>query len=212
VAASLLGGLSAAEVAPLGDLTCGDILAQGGYLFIAGISGAGDASLMERLCYRRGDLSFMVDAPDGLRGYVTIRSPKAALQYVRIYTSPMTAKCLREPWWVEVIPQRELDDGVLLGSRRRVFWLGGVDAQSGSFGVLSDHDWGRSGLRAPAVRREGDRFVVTRFLVVVTARRNRTHRVYEVAETVSVTGCLERRVLRRARYVGPTLEVPVELM
>jgi len=212
VAASLDLPVGPESVVVLENVECPGLVPTRARLFIAGVSGAGDQSVMERLCYEGPNSSFVVREPQDLRGLVAVQSTTAALTYARLFTSPATAKCLPQPWWIEVVPRRELDHGLLLGIRRKVYFLGSVDAPSGTLGVLSEADWDRSGLRLAAVSRRGASFVVKRALFEATTRSPRTHTVWEVSETVGPDGAFERRTSRRLTRWRLNLNVAVDIM
>lgn len=177
-------------------------------LLIAGHVGDGDVSVLERLCYKGPSGFVVVDSPRKLRGLVSIESAEAALRYARLFTSPATVKCLRQPWWCEVMPRSSATDELLFG-REFSPWVPEETARSGSFGILSDADWRGSGLDAASVRDTGEEFVITRPLARLSYGKPRTDRVYLVEESVSCEGRLWRAL--RGRVSLPHVEVFVPL-
>lgn len=131
-----------------------------------GSKGAGDRVLLlpdgvppnpgtplRELCVVRG--------PADLTGAVRLAASADALAYVRLFTSPALARCMREQVY-EVMPvgtlEREAAFGTDLG--RLSLRMGG-----GVCGVLLDEEWHGCGLDAPTVESLPDGwFIVTRWV------------------------------------------------
>jgi len=181
-----------------------------GELVVAGLFADGDSSLCERLLYRRSDLSVVVDSPRRLRGLVRIEDRQSALNCARLLTSPATMKCFRQPWWCEVMPESAVSDALLYG-REYSPWVPGSYAASGTFGILSEEDWERSGLAGAAVVDMGNRFVVKRPLVRLSYGKSSTNRVCLIEHTVWPDGRLSRALKGRVLLPHVELSVPFEM-
>lgn len=193
----------------LDRLPAEDLLPAGSQLIVAGVLVFGDRCAFERLCARTPSGFVVVDGPSALADRVRVRSAASALRYVRLFTSPSTAKLMREPWWYEIVPTARVGEPFLLGFERepQIWWSGEEGWPSGWFGILSREDWRRSQLRGPRVEEVPGGFVVTRFLFRSDHRHRATSTALEVQETVSPTGHLRRDVVDTVRLSDITLEV-----
>jgi hypothetical protein len=149
-----------------------------------------------------GDI-ILVDGPGKLVGHVQIRSPETALHYVRLFTSPATAHCMREPTWFEVVPSPAVDRQFVFG---RDGYLDPLNYYAAyypagpfrNFGVLSEAEWREEGLAGPVVLRISGGFVVIRLLFRPDEEGPyewSTRTAHWVAETVSTDGRIERNII-----------------
>ena len=150
----------------------------------------------------RGDTT-VVEGPEDLVGHVRTASPEAALDYVRLFTSPATAHCMREPTWLEVVPLSAVDRQFVFGRdeylRPGNYWAVDLFRQ---FGVLKESEWREEGLSDPVVLKVIEGFVVVRVLFRPDEEGPdewRTRTAHWVAEMVSTDGRVERRVLGDVR-------------
>jgi len=169
----------------------------GGHLLVAGLTAvSGDPAREQRVCFRSPDAFVVVDAPARLEGHVNVTTCQAALGYVRLFTSPATAKSMPQPWWLEVVPRSRANRRLFIGRRDLAHARSSGAWRSGLYGILSRADWRASGLQRARVRRQGGLFVVTRSLFSVTAAAQATSRVQVVAESVTTDGRVTREVVR----------------
>lgn len=192
-------------------LVAGDLVPPAAELFIAGAGVRGEQALVQRLCYRSPGVFVVVETPEDMVGRVQIDSPEVALRFARLFTSPATVKYLCPPWWLEVVPLAAVDDQFLFG---RVEDDIGVLAERpswppGLYGVLSDKQWADLDLEEARVERQGDAFVVARWLFRATPDECTTRTVHMVHQTVTPRGKIRLVITRSLRLWGPELKVPL---
>jgi hypothetical protein len=198
------------SVMVLDVLSTGETGLSYGELIVGGAPVFGANWCSKRLCLRSGKVFVVVDEPAKLAGHVEIRTPRAALQYVRIFTSRLTVLCLKPTWWVEVLRRSDLADTFPVGWYR---WDVSPDEwrfRSGIEGVLSDEDWVAAGLGEPQVEEVEDGFVITRPLFTATPYRSTTNMVFVVREHVGRDGSLRREVVRTVRLPETRLWLHVQ--
>lgn len=198
-------GADPRSVVTLWVLPVADFLRPGSRVTIAGEPSVIQPGRSERLCFRSAEGSWLVRSPDDLSGHVQILSGRAALRYVRLFTSPATVHCLEQPWWMEVVPRSVVDEDLLFGRYAALCRppVTEIEWPSGLGGVLANREWARNGLQPAEVHSRTDAFVVRRMVFRVSPARPRTNVAYEVEETVSPSGEWHRVVLREVG-LGPT--------
>jgi len=101
---------------------------------------------------------------NGFRGGVEIRSPHAALSYVRLLTAPVTAfTALHQGYEIVSRPAAERNRAML--GDMHVFWqFGNMPHASGGEGVLSAQAYRRGGFTPTSVKSLNGGFEITRWL------------------------------------------------
>jgi hypothetical protein len=157
-------------------------------------------SAFERVELRVGEHLTFVHGPADLVGHVRVASPQDALQYVRVFTSPATARAMRSAMWVEVVPMSAVDPQFVFGRDEYVDkLLQHSAAPTGrEFGVLTDDQWREAGLVGPTVVRADGGFIVVRLLFRPDERGPQewwTQTAHWVAERVTTDGRIEKEIL-----------------
>lgn len=169
-------------------------------------------SAFQRVYLRADRKIIRVDEPAKLVGHVRIVSPEAALQYVRLFTSPATVRTMSRADWIEVVPASSVGEAFVFGNKA---WLSEMPRFLGrerEFGILRDEEWHEEGLSGPTVLRTSSGFIVIRLMFRPREEGTWwTNIAHWVADTVSADGTMDRRVLGDVRLRQVELQLIPEL-
>lgn len=161
--------------------------------------------LMERVYLLEGSKWHRVSTLDQLQGKTAIVTPKMALQFVRLKTSPTTFHTFGPE--MEVIPTSELSLELLFGDKSMLRMLKGPRA-NGLFGVISDQRARQIQVSRPTVEWANGRFTIQRRLVVYRDRSDGD--VFKITEEVQSNGEY-RELERRPAICSPDIRWYVPL-
>jgi len=133
-----------------------------------------------------------------LNGDVVIDTPRKALEFVRLNTSPVTQELLSSDVGIEIIPKSALDSDFVYGV---TLILPGLRAsRDGVWGLLSDRTFEEYGLTRPSVRKVRDYYVVERTVLQQDFSFQMVPK--RAVEEVGVTGNYMLTELSRVHWKG----------
>ena len=177
-----------------------DFLKSGYSLELTGVTPEAATQLIVRS--KNGD-EHAISSFGDLSKYVRIRTSDEAVQYVRIWTSPVTRNIFdsADEFPTEVLPFERLSEKELFGDRAlvkqiRARWEQGLD------GYTSQATLKRAGYVGATVSQSGANYTIARWVVREIRGKNR---LFKVVETVNAEG---RELRKRETLVVPPTPIP----